>query len=330
MAQQTGNNGQKRGPGRPPGSKNKPKTTTAKASAPKTGNPTKQEVLEEMQRRSDRDKRNIDVIWSITLFALGLFLFITVVMNSTGSFGKAVHDVCNGLFGIMAYVLPFFVFLIAALLLLGKLRHIGTGTAIFSLLIYINMCVLNSSRFIDTEELKYGFQDIAEYYRTGVDGFMGGAVGMEIGSLLVKFFGKPGLIIIALAVMIISIFMVANSPISRLAGKIGKKREENRILKELEADERRRLSEGQIKEALTGDPTVSASAPEPKQPFWRSVLSGIIREEPADTQGSASGVSTDIPQPLSGASKSEPAISAAPAADPPANKQAGRGTLFES
>ena len=159
----------------------------------------------------------------------------------------------------MAYFLPFFVFLIAALLLLGKLRHIGTGTAIFSLLIYINMCVLNSSRFIDTEELRYGFRDIADFYRTGVEGYMGGAVGMEIGSLLVKFFGKPGLIIIALAVMIISIFMVANSPISRLAGKIGRKREENRILKELEADERRRLSESQIKEALTGDPTVSAS-----------------------------------------------------------------------
>ena len=170
MAQQTSNNGQKRGPGRPPGSKNKPKSNTTKTAASKTANPTKQEVLEEMQRRSDRDKRNIDVIWSITLFALGLFLFITVVMNSTGSFGKAVHDVCNGLFGIMAYVLPFFVFLIATLLLLGKMRHIGTGTAIFSLLIYINMCVLNSARFIDTEGLRYGFQDIAEYYSTGVEG----------------------------------------------------------------------------------------------------------------------------------------------------------------
>lgn len=327
MAQQTNNNGQKRGPGRPPGSKNKPKAGTVKTSASKTGNPTKQEVLEEMQRRSDRDKRNIDVIWSITLFALGLFLFITVVMNSTGSFGRAVHDVCNGLFGIMAYVLPFFVFLIAALLLLGKLRHIGTGTAIFSILIYINMCVLNSARFIDTEELRYGFHDIADFYRTGVDGYMGGAVGMEIGSILVKFFGKPGLIIIALAILIISIFMIANSPISRLAGKIGKKREENRILRELEADERRRLSESQIKEALTGDPAVSASAPEPKQPFWRSVLSGIIREEPADTQTTPSAASTDIPQPFGSTAKADHVMIENPA-DATAKRQEGRGTLF--
>ena len=320
MAQQTGNNGQKRGPGRPPGSKNKPKTGASSGKSV-AGNPTKQEVMEEMQRRSDRDKRNIDVIWSITLYALGLFLFITVVTRSTGSFGKAVHDVCNGLFGIMAYVLPFFVFLIATLLLLGKLRHIGTGTAIFSILIYINMCVLNASRFIDPEEgLRYGFHDIADFYRTGVDGYMGGAVGMEIGSLLAKFFGMPGLYIIALAIMIISIFMVANSPISKFFTRMGKKREENRILKELEADERRRISEGQIKAAMSSDESIAAAAPEPKQPFWRSVLSGIIREEQeasaSHDAASSSGVSTEIPEPFSGRSK--------PAAAP-ANE---RGTFF--
>ena len=316
MAQQTKNSGTKktevkRGPGRPPGSKNKPKTTSSSSAAP-----TKQEVLEEMQRRSDRDKRNIDVIWSITLFALGIFLFITVVVNSTGSFGKAVHDVCNGLFGIMAYVLPFLVLLFGALLLLGKLRHIGTGTAIFSLLIYINMCVLNSYRFIDPADLRYGFKDIAAYYETGVQGFMGGAVGMEIGSLLVKFFGKPGLLIIAMTILVISVFMVANSPISRLVGNIGKKREENRILKELEADERRRLSEGQIKEALTGDPSVSvpvtasASAAEPKTPFWKSILSGITREDEEEASTPAPAPSAaDIPEPFGDRRKAEPASS---------------------
>ena len=84
MAQQTKSNGTKRGPGRPPGSKNKPKNTSAGPSTKKTtysGNPTKQEVLDEMKRRSDRDRRNIDVIWSITLFAVAIFLFFTVVIT---------------------------------------------------------------------------------------------------------------------------------------------------------------------------------------------------------------------------------------------------------
>ena len=335
MAKQTNNNGQKRGPGRPPGSKNKPKDKKKTSSSGSSGaaEPTKQEVLEEMQRRSDRDKRNIDVIWSITLFALGLFLFITVVMNSTGSFGKAVHDVCNGLFGIMAYVLPFLVFLLAALLLLGKLRHIGSGTAIFSLLIFINMCVLNSARFIEMEELRYGFKDIAYYYTNGVDGFMGGAVGMEIGSLLAKFFGKPGLLIIATAIIVISVFMVANTPISRFAANLGKKREQNRILKELEADERRRLSEGQINEALAAEPAVSAAAPEPKPSFFKSIMNWILAEDDPEEETQTSpadpAAATDIPAPFGSMSGNgqhgrSGVTDDTVIMDPPAGRQEGR------
>ena len=306
MAQQTNSNGAKRGPGRPPGSKNKPKNTSA-ASAPKktsySGNPTKQEVLDEIKRRSDRDKRNNDVIWSITLIAIALFLFFTVVMDTTGSFGQTIHDICNGLFGKMAYVLPFLVLIFALLLLGGKLSHINARTAIFSLLIFINMCVLNSYRFIDTKDIRFGFRDIVDFYIYGVDGKKGGVIGMEIGSILAKLFGMPGLLIISITVLIISIFMVANSPISRLAGKIGTKREQSRILKELEEDEKRRLTDDQIKAAVAADPSISAAAEE-KKPFWKSIISGIIREEePSDTvPASASPAPApsveDIPKPF--------------------------------
>ena len=102
----------KRGPGRPPGSKNKSKE---KLPAPPL---TNSEKVEQMQARYDRDRRNVDIIWSITLFAIGIFLFFTVVMDTTGAFGMAVHDVCMGLFGLMAYVLPFLVILFALLLML--------------------------------------------------------------------------------------------------------------------------------------------------------------------------------------------------------------------
>ena len=86
-----------------------------------------------MQEEYDRDRRNIDVIWSITLFALGLFLLFTVVRDSTGAFGMQVHDICLGLFGMMAYVLPFMVILFGILLLARKTQHIGGRTIIFSI-----------------------------------------------------------------------------------------------------------------------------------------------------------------------------------------------------
>ena len=342
MAQQTNSNSTKRGPGRPPGSKNKPKNTTTGTSSKKpsySGNPTKQEVLDEMRRRSDREKRNNDVIWSITLIAIALFLFFTVVMDTTGSFGRTVHDICNGLFGKMAFVLPFLVLIFALLLLAGKLSHINTRTAIFSLLIFVNMCVLNSYRSIDPEDIRFGFKDIVDFYIYGVDGKKGGVIGMEIGSILAKLFGMPGLLIISITVLIISIFMVANSPISRLAGSVGIKREQKRILREIEEDEKRRLTDDQIKAAVAADPSISSDVEE-KKPFWKSIISGIIREEEPD-HGSADTVAAipaptpsvdDIPKPFgsSAAARSDnmdyTQIINTPV--PATDKKISRGTLF--
>ena len=342
MAQQTNSNSTKRGPGRPPGSKNKPKNTASGTTVKRSsysGNPTKQEVLDEIKRRSDREKRNNDVIWSITLIAIALFLFFTVVMDTTGSFGMTVHDICNGLFGKMAFVLPFLVLIFALLLLAGKLSHINTRTAIFSLLIFINMCVLNSYSSIDPENISFGFKDIVDFYIYGVDGKKGGVIGMEIGSILAKLFGMPGLLIISITVLIISIFMVANSPISRLAGKVGAKREQNRILKEIEEDEKRRLSDDQIKAAIAADPSISADVEE-KKPFWKSIISGIMREDEPEPYAPEKAAPAPAPTPSVNDIPKPFGSSAAVRSDnmdytqiintpvPATDKKIGRGTLF--
>ena len=243
----------KRGPGRPPGSKNKVNHAAA---------PSRNEQIDEMQRKYDRDRRNVDVIWSITLVAIGLFLFFTVVMDTTGSFGMYIHDFCLGLFGVMAYALPFLVFIFAILLLAGKLQHIGWRTILFSFLIFVNMCVLNSYRFIDEENLHFGFSDMADQYRNAISGIEGGVVGMEIGSLLVKFFGKPGLLIIAFTVIIISVFLVANTPISRFVEKTLNNREKKRMLAEF----------------LENNP------PEKSKPAAASMPQTVVIQQPAVTQ----------------------------------------------
>ena len=226
MAQQ-----KKRGPGRPAGSKNKTKSSQTKT-APKT----KQEKIQDIQMMYDKDKRQIDVIWSITLMALGVFFIFTVIADTTGAFGEKIHDICLGLFGFMAYILPFLFLIAGGLLIAKKLQHIGGRTAIFSVLIYIMMCMLNSYRFIDENNLAYGFSDIAKYYKLGVQGEQGGAIGMELGSLIVKGFGKPGLLIFSIAVMIISIFLVANTPISEFFGNWKRKREAKKLENEIEDD----------------------------------------------------------------------------------------------
>jgi len=296
-------NQNKRGPGRPPGSKNKNKSggnssgSKSKSQNGSAVNPEQAKIdkIRAMQEQYDRERRNLDVIWSITLAAFGIFLLFTVVMNTTGSFGKTIHDICMGLFGIMAYVLPFFVIIFALLLFFRKMQHISGRTVVFSLLIFLNMCMLNSYRYIDEQALGFGFLEMAKYYFDGIENVGGGAVGMWLGSVLVKFFGMPGLLIIASALLLISIFLVANTPISRFFDNMFRKHEQKRIFRELEEAETAKIQMAVATAATPGaDPDTGivhgGIQPEDKEPvfagsarsIWKSILNGIMRtdEEP--------------------------------------------------
>jgi hypothetical protein len=81
---QNSNNTKKRGPGRPPGSKNKAKSSSSGSKSSQkqavSAEEARLEKIREMQAQYDHERRNIDVIWSITLFALGLFLFIATLI----------------------------------------------------------------------------------------------------------------------------------------------------------------------------------------------------------------------------------------------------------
>ncbi len=291
-------NNKKRGPGRPPGSKNKSggnnsgSKSKSQSGAAVSSEQAKIDKIRAMQEQYDRDRRNLDVIWSITLAAFGIFLLFTVVMNTTGSFGKTVHDICMGLFGIMAYVLPFFIIIFALLLFFRKMQHISGRTVLFSLLIFLNMCILNSYRFIDEKALGFGFLEMAQYYFDGIENGGGGAVGMWLGSVLVKFFGMPGLLIIASAILLISIFLVANTPISRFFDNAFKKHEQKRIFRELEEAETAKIQMAVATAATPGaDPDTGivqgGIQPEDKEPvfagsaksIWKSILNGIMRTD---------------------------------------------------
>ena len=292
--QNSNNTQKKRGPGRPPGSKNKSRSSSSGSKSSQkqavSAEEARLEKIREMQAQYDHDRRNIDVIWSITLFAVGLFLFFTVVMDSTGAFGSTVHDICLGLFGTMAYVLPFFILIFAILLLARKMQHIGGRTAFFGALIFINMCILNSYRFIDERMPAFGFSDMVQYYRDGVNKLSGGVIGMELGSIIVKFFGMPGLLIIATAVILISVFLVANTPISRFFDNMVLKHEQKKIIKEFEEAETAKVQMAVARAATPGaDPetgvVTNGVQPEHKESpiasgaksLWKSILNGISK-----------------------------------------------------
>lgn len=217
----------KRKPGRPKGSTNK------RSNTPRSN----QEKIQELQIKRARDRKVVDEIWAITIIALGLFLAYTVFFDTTGTIGNTVHDVCFGLFSTMSYILPFFLIVGAVLLFSQKLQHISIRTSSFFILMFLMFCMLNSYRFIDESNLSFSSVDFVYYYEEGISVKFGGAIGMVLGSLIVKGFGKPGLIIFACAGIVICFLLVANTPLSKWFTRIYEKHEARKILREIENEE---------------------------------------------------------------------------------------------
>ena len=217
-------------------SNNNKKNKSSAAASGETGK-KRSDQIRELQEQRQRDRRILDGIWGVTILAIGIFLIITTQMNTTGDFGKAIHSVMFGLFGSMAYVLPYYFIVLALCLFFNKVQHISGRTAFFSILTYVTLCLLNSYRFIDEANLKYDLISILNYYTNGVDGKEGGAVGMELGSLIVKLIGKPGLIIISIAILAISVLLVVNTPISSWMSGVMARREEKLMMRDIEAAE---------------------------------------------------------------------------------------------
>ena len=260
----------KRGPGRPPGSKNKSKKSTTSSSGKR--NSSNEETAEQKQIREMQEKRNsnrklIDEIWGIAIFATGVFLIFTMKSNSTGSFGHGIHNVLCGLFGGMSYVLPYFLIVVAISLFLQKLQHLNARTASFTALIYLMMCALNGYRFVDANKVSFGFGDILLFYRDGVKGRNAGAVGMELANILVKFIGKPGLIILGLALIIISVLLVANTPISKQIHAFREAREEKRLIREFKRSTGNVITPSSFEEKKASDITVASLRPESSEQF---------------------------------------------------------------
>ena len=114
----------KRGPGRPPGSKNK-KTASKQDSKAR-------EKAKEIQAKRKADRRVMDEIWSIISIALGIFLIIAVLTGGAGQFGEMIGNCLKGLLGFMAYVLPFYLILFGVMLFARQTTSISIKTALLA------------------------------------------------------------------------------------------------------------------------------------------------------------------------------------------------------
>ena len=226
-----------------------------------------QEQIRELQEQRKRDYRILDKIWGIIFLAVGIFLVITTQLNTTGTFGNAIHSLVFGLFGLMAYALPYYFIALALFLFLRKMQHINGRTTFFSFLIFVMLCILNSYRYLDETNIQLSISAIGDFFDGGIQLRNGGVFGMWLGGLIVKLLGKPGLIIFAVAVIAISVLLVADTPISKYLGKKREQREEKTILREMLTEKREAQAKTVPEESGVPIITPSHSVPQVKDPL---------------------------------------------------------------
>lgn len=223
----------KKGPGRPPGSKNK--NTKTSSSAKKTaakGNSKAKEKAKEIQEKRKADRRVIDEIWAIIAIAIGVFLVIATLTEGAGQFGAIIDSFLKGLFGFVAYILPFYLIIFGGLLFAKKTVSISVKTSLLAFTLLLMIATMNSIHFIDEKSISFAFENIKSFYVEGTVLNSGGLFGMLIASALIKWFGVAGCWIFTLVVVIICLLLIINTPVSRFIHKIGEKIEERKLIKE--------------------------------------------------------------------------------------------------
>ena len=216
----------KRGPGRPPGSKNK--NTKGKTASKANAKAKAQEI----QAKKNADKRVIDEIWAIITIAIGAFLVVASFTGGAGKLGEMIALGLKGLFGFMAYVLPFYLILFGILLFARQTSHFSVETIVLLFVMLLMLCTMNSIRFIEPEKIIWSMEDVKGFYVSGEKPLSGGFFGMLLGEVRIMWLGKGGCWSVTVVVTIICLLLIINTPVSRFFEKIGSKIEERKLIKE--------------------------------------------------------------------------------------------------
>lgn len=208
----------KKSPGRPPGSKNKnnKKHTTA-------------------SEADVNQLRKVREIQALVIIAVGIFLAIAMFFSVTGVIGDALGSFFKGCFGVIAYILPFYLLLYGGLMLAGRTKILSTLSTIFFVVLFFDIAIGNSIRFVDADNPVIPVLGLGDIYSAGTDLKNGGVLGMIFAILLVKIIGVAGAYIFAGVVALISIILIADKPYAGMVNwqeKSEERAEKRRIKKE--------------------------------------------------------------------------------------------------
>ena len=315
----------KRGPGRPPGSKNKKKSSSS--SKKKTeASPQVQQAVQKMEMRLEAKAQLKDEILGIIVVALGVFLIVALQTSAAGMVGEAISKALKGVFGFVAYFLPYYFIVYGILLFLKKTIHIGIKSLIYLVIIYLAIDLINAARFMDDIAGGGSWGGFSKCFNDGVALNGGGVFGMGVGGIITHFLGVAGLYIVAIAILFVFLLLLVNTPVARFFEGFKVRRTRRQLEREEKAKERERLraEEQDALEMSAGKPMTSGMTEGQKK------IMGYMNEDPSGKTeikrgpgarpkkskgpeiigaGSPDAAQKEIPEPVQKMTKSEAAKS---------------------
>ncbi len=148
-------------------------------------------------------------VWLLLILAVAVILALSN-FGVCGAFGKVVSDVMFGIFGWMAYIFPFYLFIGVAFLVSNGYSRKAVIKFVSATLLYLLICLTLEMLFMVYEEEK----TLKEYYEAGSmlhkgGGFAGGALELLLRPLL----GTAGTYILAIAGMIVSMVLITEKSV---------------------------------------------------------------------------------------------------------------------
>lgn len=236
---------QKRGPGRPPGSKNKNTAKKTTSSGKSSGSASKAKAAKSSGNAKKAKAAPADPnakavrsdIASIVLLAIGIFLIIALQTNLAGAVGTFIGGFLKGCFGFGAYFLPYFLILYVILAMIGGAIPFRAKTAVLLLILFLGVDLINAGRFLG--EVKFGILGIKDIYEGGIQLENGGVFGMYAGGGLFDLIGKAGLYLVSILIILIVLMLLINTPISAFFEKARERKDMRRERKEQKREEER-------------------------------------------------------------------------------------------
>ena len=211
-------------------------------------------------------------IAGIVLLAVGALLVVALFADAAGAVGEILIQGLRGVFGYMAFALPFFLIAFGLVLLIGVRKRAGVLSVWLVAVIFVLLSVVLAVHYVGADGAIQGGASLGGLFQDSVRGDAGGVIGMLVSSLLVHAIGRAGAYILLIALTVICAILAVGVPLSQMAASA---REKNR---ERSAERAERASE---REAALAE-YYSQRATEPAEgPSVREAASRTQPERPA-------------------------------------------------